>query len=100
MWYLHLPPPPIKYLYATLYIFMYYSGSYALMDGVLPLYRILNSVRLAKAKYVIWSQDMSHVAILGRNGERMDTHHLACVICAPHADIQYMYILGVVDVYP
>ena len=59
------------------------------MYGVLPPYRTLNSVRLAKAKYVVWSQDMSHVAILGRNGEGLGTHHSACtfVICAPQHHI-------------
>ena len=28
--------------------------------------RVLNSVRISKVKYVVWSPDMSHVALLGR----------------------------------
>lgn len=32
------------------------------------LHRALNSVRVSKVKYVVWSPDMSHVALLGRNG--------------------------------
>ena len=58
------------------------------MYGVFPPYRTLNSIRLAKAKYVVWSQDMSHVAILGRNGERLITYvHLSSVVL----NLTYMY---------
>lgn len=30
--------------------------------------RALNTVRVSKVKYVVWSPDMTHVALLGRNG--------------------------------
>ena len=33
------------------------------------LCRALNTVKVSKVKYVVWSSDMSHVALLGRNGE-------------------------------
>ena len=32
-------------------------------------YRALSTVRVSKVKYVVWSGDMSHVALMGRNGE-------------------------------
>ena len=46
--------------------------------------RALKTVRVAKVKYVVWSPDMSHVALLGRNGE---VHSKWCPpvidVCAP-----------------
>ncbi|XP_041333460.1 coatomer subunit alpha-like, partial [Pyrgilauda ruficollis] len=32
--------------------------------------RTLASVKISKVKYVIWSADMSHVALLAKHGER------------------------------
>ena len=56
--------------YGVLYTFNNYDCSVSchVLDCIFTTYRMLNSVRVAKAKYVIWSPDMSHVAILGRNG--------------------------------
>ena len=59
-----------------MYMYMYCTCACVCGDFVVfsllwppPYHRSLNSVRVPKAKYVVWSQDMSHVAILGRNGK-------------------------------
>lgn len=36
--------------------------------------RTLASVKISKVKYVIWSADMSHVALLAKHGKLGDTH--------------------------
>ena len=65
-----------------------FTSLVSLATSSLPYYctiiRALKTVRVAKVKYVVWSPDMSHVALLGRNGE---VHSKWCPsvidVCAP-----------------
>jgi len=41
--------------------------------------RALNSVRVSKVKYVVWSPDMTHVALLGRNALAICNRKLQCL---------------------
>ena len=38
----------------------------------------MNSVRISKVKYVVWSPDMSHVALLGRLCKLLILTHYMC----------------------
>ena len=45
------------------------SSQYFIMYTRAHTYSALSTVRVSKVKYVVWSGDMSHVALMGRNGE-------------------------------
>lgn len=40
------------------------------LTSVLSFSRTLASVKISKVKYVIWSADMSHVALLAKHGKQ------------------------------
>ena len=50
-------------------LFLWCSKQYSSLSSVrCVLCRSLSTVKISKVKYVVWSHDMSHVALLGRNG--------------------------------
>ncbi len=46
---------------------LYRMYRYLLYYVTVCVCRSLNTVKISKVKYVVWSDDMSHVALLGRN---------------------------------